>query len=131
MTHSRWEDVKREIREYHAALVAGCSGRNASRLTGWHGGAYHRTRWWWSPPWKVTRPWLPRWILYREGGDEWCNPTILIVLPLMGDVVIRYKRGPLRTKPCDACILESDDHRVCRYCGTIGCPSVVNEDRWP
>lgn len=126
--HSKWEDVKREIRAYHAALAAGCPGKGAVRLTGWQPDhTYHRPRWWWSPPWKVTRPWLPRFARY-EHGDEWCNPTALIVLPMLGDVVIRYKDGPLREKPCDACILENPDHRVCPHCGMLDCPSLPAEE---
>ena len=124
MPHSRWEDVNREINAYHAALAAGCPGRGASTLTGWQSdGSYHRKRWWWSPPWKVTRPWLPRVALYPH-GDEWCNGTFAVVLPLLGDVIVRYRRGPLREKPCDACILEASDHRVCPYCRTLYCPSL-------
>lgn len=64
-------------------------------------------RWWWSPPWKVTRPWLPRVQVFPTGGDEYCNPTVLVVLPLLGDVVVRYRRGPIRTQACDECVAEN------------------------
>jgi hypothetical protein len=64
----------------------------------------HRERWWYSPPWKVTRPWQSRVRLFPEGGDEYCNPTIMIVFPLLGDVTIRYQPGPIRTRACDTCV---------------------------
>lgn len=134
-----WKDLERrmsdpEFREsYHQqqgllkALAAGCEGEHSNR-TGWYAGGYHRRRWWWSPPWKVTRPWLPRYMVCPKGGDEWCNPTILIVLPLLlGDVVIRYKRGPLRHQACDTCILESG-YGLCRLCGTVDCLSLLPEE---
>jgi hypothetical protein len=52
---------------------------------------FHRTRWWYSYPWRQTRPWLPRW---GWGDDEFCNPTWYLITPL-GEIVIRYRRGPI------------------------------------
>lgn len=76
-------------------------------------------RWWYAPPWKVTRPWLPRVKLFPEGGDEYCNPTVLIVLPLLGDIVVRYKRGPARTQACATCQAEQGPWcEGCRSCHT-------------
>jgi len=76
------------------------------RYTGWDKGDYYSERWQYWAPWNVTNPWLPR--MFR-GGDEYCNPSVVIVLPLLGAFVWFYKRGPLRTEPCDEC-------EVCRLC---------------
>lgn len=64
---------------------------------------FHAERWWYEYPWTWTRPWLPR---YGWGSDEYCNPTWYGILPLLGGVVIRYKRGPVRTDAdgrCEIC----------------------------
>lgn len=130
MAHSRWEGIKRarepQLAAYREAVRLGCPGENQALRTGWYGGGYHRRRWWWNPPWQWTRPWLPRAI---RASDEYCNSTFLAILPaFLGGVVIRYRRGPLRVKPCDACILESDHHRLCLFCGDLWCPSLFPEE---
>lgn len=64
---------------------------------------YHTERWWYHYPWTWTRPWLPR---CGWGSDEFCNPTIYLTGLLLGGVVIRYKRGPIRTETdgnCELC----------------------------
>ena len=73
-------------------------------------------RWWYSPPWKVTRPWLLRMNVYRDGGDEFCNPTFVIVFPLAGDITVRYRRGPVRNIACDTC--QTEDGPWCINCNT-------------
>lgn len=45
------------------------------------------------PPGGVTRPWLPR--VFR-GGDEWHNPSIGIVVPFLGALIVFYGRGYTR-----------------------------------
>lgn len=55
-----------------------------------------RPRWpldaaWWSP-WTITRPWLPRLI---RGCDEWHNPSLGVIVPPFGGLVVwrlRYRR---------------------------------------
>lgn len=124
MAHSKWgnpEERAARRAAYHAALAAGCDGYDAGFQPGWRNEGYHRMRWWWSPPWKVTRPWLPR-VLRFSHGDEFCNDTILVVLPLLGDIVVRY-RQELRYYPCEECIANAG-HQPCRYCGTLYCPSI-------
>lgn len=61
----------------------------------------YRKRWqyWW--PWNVTRPWFPR---IERGGDEWCNPSLVINLPFfLGVIVIFYVPGPMRTSADGRC----------------------------
>lgn len=72
----------------------------------WYGwGAVYARRWNWTPPWGCTRWWLPAVHHYR-GGDECCNDTLLIQLPLLGHVVFWKPWGQLRTAPCDECVAE-------------------------
>lgn len=95
--------------------------------TGWQEWQYCRPRWWWSPPWKLTRPWLPCVHVHRKGSDEWCNPTVFMILPLfLGSLTVRYKRK-LRTRAdgnCDACIAERG-HPNCPLCGFDHWPTCV------
>lgn len=132
--HTRWRtsgwtpEQRQEFLDRAAAWSKGCEGGSARGRTGWYAGRYHRRRWWWSPPWKVTRPWLPRVLLCRTGGDGWCNPTWSLVLPFfLGDLVVRYRRGSLRTLSCDDCIAEST-YGFCRFCGTVDCLSLLPEE---
>jgi hypothetical protein len=73
----------------------------AERFTGWSRGSYYRPRWQWWAPWDVVHPWLPR---LFTGSDEFCNPSVGVVLPFLGCLVIFYARGPMRTTQCDECI---------------------------
>jgi hypothetical protein len=57
----------------------------------------YRRRWQWWLPWGVTRPWLPRWFY---GADEWCNPSVCLVIPPFGCLVIFWHFGRLQTTPC-------------------------------
>jgi hypothetical protein len=57
----------------------------------------YRDRWQYWAPWGVTRPWLPH--VFR-GGDEWCNDSICLVIPLLGCLVIFWRPGKQRTVPC-------------------------------
>jgi hypothetical protein len=62
-------------------------------------------RWQYSPPWGCTYWALPR-VHYYRGGDEYCNDTLLIQLPLLGHVVFWKPWGTLRTTPCDECVAD-------------------------
>ena len=61
------------------------------------------SRWWYHPPKQRSRPLSFVFDVYRNGGDEYCNPTVYIGLPLLGAWVIRYKWGPIRTEACTEC----------------------------
>lgn len=68
----------------------------------------YRARWQYHWPWAVTRPWLPR---VLRGADEHCNPSISVVVPLLGWLVWFYKRGPMRTEadgPCPQCAAQDE-----------------------
>lgn len=71
--------------------------------SGW--GKVYMRRWSWTPPWGCTAWWLPS-VRYYRGGDEYCNNTLLIQLPLLGHVVFWKPWGQLRTTPCDECVAE-------------------------
>ena len=60
-------------------------------------------RWWYGAPWTWSHPWKPSLKVYRNGGDEYCNPTVQLILPLLGGVTVRYKPGPIRTEACAKC----------------------------
>jgi hypothetical protein len=38
--------------------------------------------------------------LISQGGDEWCNDSIVLTVPLAGMLVIFWRPGPLRVVPC-------------------------------
>lgn len=71
-------------------------------------------RWWYTAPWKRSRPFRFVIRVFRDGGDEFCNPTIWIGLPLLGAITIRYRRGPIRTYACDTC--QRTDGPWCEGC---------------
>lgn len=72
----------------------------------WYGWlTVHAHRWQYTPPWGCTYWALPR-VKYFRGGDEYCNNTLLIQLPLLGHVTFWKPFGKLRTTPCDECIAE-------------------------
>ena len=56
----------------------------------------HRFFWWY--PWGLTRWWLPG---ISRGGDEWCNDSLVFVVPPLGALVLFWRPGRLRTMPCD------------------------------
>ena len=73
---------------------------------------------WWAP-WKVTRPWLPRaWL----GTDEYHNPAVSVVLPLLGafhvwfrnwrdDTGGHYSLSPEMDAPnCPVCLHHRDTY---------------------
>jgi hypothetical protein len=118
--------------EFEAARQAYIRERGSDPLiddtavTGWHSGTYHRTRWWWTPPWQLTRPWLP-YIGRSRHGDEWCNSTLFIILPFMlGSLTIRYGRK-LRTRADGSCdeIVAGNGYPNCPLCGFDHWPSCV------
>lgn len=57
-----------------------------------------RIMWW--PPATLTRWWLPR--LFK-GADEYCNPSVGVVVPPLGAFIVFWRPGPLRTEQCDEC----------------------------
>lgn len=61
------------------------------------------SRWWYHPPKQRSHPRSFAFDVYRNGGDEYCNPTVYIGLPFLGAWVIRYRRGPIRTEACATC----------------------------
>lgn len=72
----------------------------------WHGwGSIYAHRWQYTPPWGCTCWALPA-VRYYRGGDEHCNNTLLIQLPLLGHVVFWKPWGRLRTSSCDKCLTE-------------------------
>lgn len=54
---------------------------------------------WWSPT-TLTRWWMPK---PFRGADENCNPSIAVVIPPFGALVLFWRPGPLRTTPCAEC----------------------------
>lgn len=68
-------------------------------------------------PWSITDWWQPR--IYR-GGDEWCNDSVVFIVPPLGGLVIFWRPGSLRRMPCDECWAEHDeisraDYALCGY----------------
>jgi hypothetical protein len=63
-------------------------------------------------PWGLTR-WGCFWPLIGRGGDEWCNDSLTLTMPLLGMLVIFWRPGRLRTVPCpDEWDLLGDDERA-------------------
>lgn len=86
----------------------GC-GTEPDRPEWWsEGGSLYANRVQWWAPWRTCRPWLPQ---VLRGGDEHCNPSIRFVVPLLGCLVVFYRRGPLRTEQCDECKAEEAEDR--------------------
>ena len=56
-----------------------------------------RFMWW--PPQGLTRPWQPR--VFR-GTDEWCSPSVAVVVPFLGAFIWFWER-PLPVMPCRFC----------------------------
>lgn len=54
--------------------------------------AIYRNRWQYHPPRDSLRRWRPA---AEWSGDEFCNPSIRIVVPGLGNVVIFYRRGKM------------------------------------
>ena len=73
----------------------------------------------WTPPWGCTR-WALPYVKYYRGGDEHCNNTLLIQLPLLGHVVLWKPWGRLGTTPYDECAPESGAETVYRFCPSCG-----------
>jgi hypothetical protein len=57
-----------------------------------------RVMWW--PPWRVSRPW---WFKLWRGGDEWCNDSVALAMPLLGALIVFWRPGPKRAMPCGEC----------------------------
>lgn len=63
-------------------------------------------RWWYHRPrrgWDV-RDWLVPCIKYFKNGDEFCNDTLFIRIPLVGHFVIRLNRYIRINNRCDECV---------------------------
>lgn len=72
----------------------------------WYGwGTVHMRRWQYSPLWGCTQWWLPSVRFYR-GGDEYCNNTLLVQVPLLGHVIFWKPWGELRTGRCAECVAD-------------------------
>jgi hypothetical protein len=67
---------------------------------------------WWAP-WKVTRPWLPRFSWH--GSDEFCNDSVSLILPFAGALIVFWRRH-LRTMPCGHCWDGMDAEQRAAYC---------------
>ena len=61
-------------------------------------GGIYRPRWHFWYPWTCTDWWKLR--LPSRGGDEWCNDSVVLPLWFLGNVVIFWRPGRLRTMPC-------------------------------
>lgn len=48
----------------------------------------------------LIHPLMP-WVF--TGVDDFCNPTLHIVIPCVGCLMFCYRLGPLRTEPCAEC----------------------------
>lgn len=67
-----------------------------------------RFMWWF--PWRITSPWRPA--VFR-GSDEWCNPSVAVVVPPFGCLIAFYGRR-LRIEadgPCAECRREQERDR--------------------
>lgn len=62
-------------------------------------------RWWYAAPWKTTRPYLPK-VKFYLCGDEYCNDTLYLVVPLLGSFVFRINRNIRLSGRCDECVEE-------------------------
>ena len=81
------------------------------------GGIYRRRFFWWYP-WGLTRWWLPG---ISRGGDEWCNDSLVVVVPPLGALVLFWRPGKLRTVPCPEEWDALDDEQRADYapCGHL------------
>lgn len=52
-------------------------------------GSFYGRRWQYHAPWGLTQWWLPR--AFR-GSDEYDNPSVMVIVPLLGGVVFFYGR---------------------------------------
>jgi hypothetical protein len=57
-----------------------------------------RLMWW--PPTTLTCWWKPT---IFKGEDEFCNPSIAAIIPPFGALILFWRPGPLRTRPCTEC----------------------------
>lgn len=80
-------------------------------------GIYCRRFQWWFP-WGVTDWWKP---CPFRGGDEWGNPSVCLVLPPFGCLVLFWRPGRLRTVPCLEERALMDDWQLADYapCGYL------------
>lgn len=63
-------------------------------------------RWWYhhpTPQWGL-RDWLVPLVRYYKCGDEFCNDTLFVRIPLVGHVVIRLNRNIRINNRCDGCV---------------------------
>ena len=66
-------------------------------------------RWWYEHPkrnWDL-RDWLVPYFKFFKCGDQFCNDTLFIRIPLLGDITIRTGKRPFRiNNKCEQCIAE-------------------------
>lgn len=78
-----------------------------------------RERWWFTPvgpAWGLRDKAVPK-VRIFPGGDEHCNDTLMIRIPFLGDLVIRFRRRIRLQGVCDRCVEEMGP-----YCnGCQGC----------
>jgi len=87
----------------------------------WYGWlSVYARRWQYAPPWGCTRWWLPA-VHYYRGGDEYCNNTLLVQLPLLGHVVLWKPWGRLRTTICDECMAKEREE-ASEYMAAVKAP---------
>lgn len=64
-------------------------------------------RWWYEHPkrnWEL-RDWLVPYFKFFECGDQFCNDTLFIRIPLLGDITIRTGKRPFRiNNKCEECV---------------------------
>lgn len=78
----------------------------------------YRRRFMWRYPWSVTDWWKPR---VFQGSDEWCDPSVALVLPPLGCLIVFWRPGRMRTMPCPDDWAAMDDWQRADYapCGYL------------
>jgi hypothetical protein len=63
-------------------------------------------RWWYDIPRRGWEPkdWLIPYIHFYRCGDEFCNDTLFIRIPLLGHITIRMNRHIRINNKCDECV---------------------------
>jgi hypothetical protein len=71
-------------------------------------------------PWGLTR-WGCMWPLIDHGGDEWCNDSLMLTVPLVGMLAVFWRPGPLRVVPCaeEWAVMGEDERADYAPCGRL------------
>lgn len=66
------------------------------------------SRWWYHHPSRKWdwQDWLLPYIKYYKCGDEFCNDTLFIRIPLLGHIVIRMNKRIRINDRCPECVAE-------------------------